>query len=616
MLPFWFAAWAASEAPESPVESRSAGTWAVRHSSLVLLFVSIMSVPAVGYSLRYLMPAGARVGDRLRDYATAATLACGVGLVMIRLRVEQRGVERANQGVRLLATACEQAGELIVILRQNRIEYANDAFCRACGYSREDVERPSPSTLLGPESIARLPTLTESLRAQRTVRTTAAIARKDGSIFQAACVVTPLVNGVGQITHIVAVIRDTTEEERLREHLVRGERLSAIGEFVSGVAHELNNPLQSLIGTLELMLSETHTPEVHADLERAQTEAWRAGRIVRNLLTFIRRAPAERLLVDLNDIVQSTVDVRAYELGIAGIDARRWTSAGTRRWALRESRRDSAGDPEPRRKRPAGDVGRAWTRRVVRADVSRARLRRRRGQRRWSGDSAGAGGANLRTVLHHTIVGCGSRSRAFAVVRHREGSWRRSRGRSAPEGRVLPSLTCRRRLPRARIHSLQESACAVKIAIIPGDGIGVEVTAEAVKVICAVTDVFGHPVELTTLPWSADYYLQTGITIPPNGYAMLRDDFDAVFIGALGDPRVPDNRHARDILLGTRFELDLYVNYRPVRLLHETLCPLKHRTPADVDFVVFRENTEGRSMSTSVAASSPAPTTKSPSRRS
>jgi len=81
--------------------------------------------------------------------------------------------------------------------------------------------------------------------------------------------------------------------------------------------------------------------------------------------------------------------------------------------------------------------------------------------------------------------------------------------------------------------------------------------------------------------------------MPPDGYAMLRDQFDAIFIGALGDPRVPDNRHARDILLGTRFELDLYVNYRPVKLLDARLCPLKDRTTADVNFVVFRENTEG-----------------------
>jgi 3-isopropylmalate dehydrogenase len=74
---------------------------------------------------------------------------------------------------------------------------------------------------------------------------------------------------------------------------------------------------------------------------------------------------------------------------------------------------------------------------------------------------------------------------------------------------------------------------------------------------------------------------------------MLRDDFAAIFVGALGDPRVGDNRHARDILLGTRFELDLYVNYRPVRLLDDRLCPLKGRTRKDINFVVFRENTEG-----------------------
>jgi 3-isopropylmalate dehydrogenase len=131
------------------------------------------------------------------------------------------------------------------------------------------------------------------------------------------------------------------------------------------------------------------------------------------------------------------------------------------------------------------------------------------------------------------------------------------------------------------------------VAVIAGDGIGEDVTTEAVKVLKAVGERFGHVFDLEPLPWGARYFLETGITIPPNGYTMLRDEFDAIFIGALGDPRVPDNRHARDILLGTRFELDLFVNYRPVRLLHERLCPLKGRGPSDVNFVVFRENTEG-----------------------
>lgn len=126
-----------------------------------------------------------------------------------------------------------------------------------------------------------------------------------------------------------------------------------------------------------------------------------------------------------------------------------------------------------------------------------------------------------------------------------------------------------------------------RIAVIPGDGIGPEVIAQAVKVLNALGGLEWHH-----LPWSADHFLATGETVPPGGYDLLRS-FDAILIGALGDPRVQDNRHARDILLGTRFELDLYVNYRPVRLIDERLCPLKDRTPADIDFVVLRENTEG-----------------------
>src|SRR3954469_14727816 len=126
-----------------------------------------------------------------------------------------------------------------------------------------------------------------------------------------------------------------------------------------------------------------------------------------------------------------------------------------------------------------------------------------------------------------------------------------------------------------------------RIAVIPGDGIGVEVIAQATQVLDAIGGL-----DLEAFPWGADHYLATGTTIPAGGYDTLRS-FDAILIGALGDPRVPDNRHARDILLGTRFELDLYVNYRPIRLLDDRLCPLKERTRRDVDFVVFRENTEG-----------------------
>jgi 3-isopropylmalate dehydrogenase len=128
-----------------------------------------------------------------------------------------------------------------------------------------------------------------------------------------------------------------------------------------------------------------------------------------------------------------------------------------------------------------------------------------------------------------------------------------------------------------------------RIAVVPGDGIGKEVIPAALKVIQAT----GAAVELSTFDWSADRYLKDGTTIPPDGFAMLERDFDAVFVGALGDPRIPSNVHAKEILLGMRFKMDLYANVRPVKLLDESLCPLKNVKPQDVDFVVIRENTEG-----------------------
>jgi 3-isopropylmalate dehydrogenase len=133
----------------------------------------------------------------------------------------------------------------------------------------------------------------------------------------------------------------------------------------------------------------------------------------------------------------------------------------------------------------------------------------------------------------------------------------------------------------------------MRIALIPGDGIGREVIAEAVKVLDAIADVYGHRFAIDTLPYGADHFLATGVTFPADGYAALARDFDAILLGAVGDPRVPDNRHARDILLGIRVELDLYVNQRPIVLLDERLCPLKGRGLDDVRFTVFRENTEG-----------------------
>ncbi len=133
----------------------------------------------------------------------------------------------------------------------------------------------------------------------------------------------------------------------------------------------------------------------------------------------------------------------------------------------------------------------------------------------------------------------------------------------------------------------------LRIAVVPGDGIGVEVIREACAALDAVAAASGRKIALTPFDWSADTYLKTGVSMPKDGLSMLAENFDGILLGAMGDPRVPDNRHAVDILLGMRFGLDLYVNHRPVKLLDARLCPLKGAVPGDVDFVVFRENTEG-----------------------
>ena len=116
---------------------------------------------------------------------------------------------------------------------------------------------------------------------------------------------------------------------------------------------------------------------------------------------------------------------------------------------------------------------------------------------------------------------------------------------------------------------------------------------EAVRVIQHLQQTKGLEVELVDFDWGADKFLREGVTLPDGALQMLSTEFHAILAGAFGDPRIPTNKHAEDILLGMRRGLDLYINLRPVRLLHERLTPLINRKTEEIDFVVFRENTEG-----------------------
>ena len=132
-----------------------------------------------------------------------------------------------------------------------------------------------------------------------------------------------------------------------------------------------------------------------------------------------------------------------------------------------------------------------------------------------------------------------------------------------------------------------------KIAVVPGDGIGPEVIAAGMRILKQLNDRRKLGLEFVHFGWNADEYLRTGISMPPGAMDDIRNNYAAVYLGAFGDPRVPDMKHAADILLGMRFQLDLYVNYRPVKLLNEKLSPLRSKGMKDIDMVIFRENTEG-----------------------
>ena len=165
----------------------------------------------------------------------------------------------------------------------------------------------------------------------------------------------------------------------------------------------------------------------------------------------------------------------------------------------------------------------------------------------------------------------------------------RSAGATTEEPEIVGSIA----EVRPKKMSTNGHGSAKRIAVIPGDGIGKEVIPEAVKVLRAAAAAGSHEVKLTEFDWGADRYLRDGTTLPADAAEMFHRDFDAILLGAMGDPRVPTNVHAADILLGLRFKLDLYVNARPCVLFDKKFTPLKDRTEKDVQFMVFRENTEG-----------------------
>ena len=317
ILPFFFYPWAASDAPRSAVSSLEIHEAAPATSRPWVIFGGLALLPVVGYALRLAAPAGPF--NPFQDLSMAVAIVSVLPLLMARLAVERAELRQVDAKLRLMGAAVEEANELIVIVsRDGQIRHANRAFCRALDYELGDLIDTPRAAVFAEESQAKLNELQNVIQ-ERPWNGTLVHKRRDGSTFQAACAIVPLPNDHGVVTHLVQMERDITEELRLRGQLIHSERLSAVGQLVSGVAHELNNPLQSILGFTELLIDAEDRPAPRRDLEHVRTEAIRAGKIVRNLLAFVRRSPSERTSVDINEIVKATISLRSYEFGSANI---------------------------------------------------------------------------------------------------------------------------------------------------------------------------------------------------------------------------------------------------------------------------------------------------------
>jgi PAS domain S-box-containing protein len=316
VLPFAFYPWAAAAAPASDPESEMEQD-AVQPSRPWVVFGALGLIPVIDFGLRQVMPAGPLEG--FRDLFTAITVLSVLPLLMARLAVERGEARQSDSRRRLLAAATEQADDYLVILTpEGRIEHANRAFCRGVGYSPAEVVGLQSADLLAEQSRSQPEAIFEVVRAEGVWRGKLVRRRKDGSTFPSSCTVVSLPDDRGLIAHFVVIGRDISGEMQLRNQLIHSERLAAVGQLVSGVAHELNNPLQSIVGFTELLIEAERRQEVRADLDRVRSEAHRAAKIVRNLLAFVRRSAVERATVNLNEVARTTVALRSYEL--AGFD--------------------------------------------------------------------------------------------------------------------------------------------------------------------------------------------------------------------------------------------------------------------------------------------------------
>ncbi|MSO55961.1 MAG: PAS domain S-box protein [Acidobacteria bacterium] len=265
ILPCFFYPWAASTAPASASSSFDTEDDRATPSRPWVIFGGLALLPLIAYGLHRVAPAGPF--DTFQDLSTAVGIVSVFPLLIGRLAVERAELRQSDAKLRLLAAAIEQADEMIFVSsRDGEVRHANSSFCQAVGYTQAEVRTLPVRNLLAPKSLPKLDEIQRVLDGE-TWRGTLVRCRKDGTLFRSSSVIVPLPDETGQVAHVVQVERDIAEELKIRGQLIHSERLSAVGQLVSGVANELNNPLQSILGFTELLIDAEERPEARRDLE-------------------------------------------------------------------------------------------------------------------------------------------------------------------------------------------------------------------------------------------------------------------------------------------------------------------------------------------------------------
>ena len=326
ILPFAFYTWAATLAPGSPAETEEADDSAeLTRPRPWVIFGAVAMLPFIDFALRRIAPNEAFEG--FRDLSTALTIMSVLPLLVARIAAERAELQQASSTTKLLAEVIEQAHDAILVLdADGRCRHANEAFCRATGFKRHEILNRHARELMVHEGISS-DDIARVVRTHRAWRGTLTRTREDGTTFPVMASVAGIVDDEGDTTNIVSIERDISEEKRLREQLIHSERLSAVGQLVAGVAHEINNPLQGIIGFTELLLGVETNDGTRRDLEQIHADANRVAKIVHHLLAFARKSTLDRAVADLNEIVRSTTMLRAFEIRQADIDLREELSA-------------------------------------------------------------------------------------------------------------------------------------------------------------------------------------------------------------------------------------------------------------------------------------------------